>query len=99
MSELHNLVERAVIMCDGDTFVVDESWFRQGSEKSASPLTTSLTGTLADSEREYIEAALAESHGRVSGPKGAAAKLGIPRQTLESKIRALHIDKYRFRTP
>jgi formate hydrogenlyase transcriptional activator len=53
--------------------------------------------TLAEAERELIEAALAASHGRISGPSGAAAKLGIPRQTLESKIKALHIDQLSFR--
>ena len=53
--------------------------------------------TLAEGEKALIEAALAETHGRVSGPGGAAAKLGIPRQTLESKIEALHIDKLSYR--
>lgn len=61
--------------------------------KRMAPLVT----TLAESEKELIEAALAASHGRISGLSGAAAKLGIPRQTLESKIKALHIDKLSFR--
>jgi formate hydrogenlyase transcriptional activator len=52
--------------------------------------------TLVEGEKELIEAALAASHGRISGPSGAAAKLGIPRQTLESKIKTLHIDKLSF---
>jgi formate hydrogenlyase transcriptional activator len=58
----------------------------------------SLAGTLASQEREIIETALTTCKGRVSGPSGAAAMLGVPRQTLDSKIRILHIDKYRFKT-
>ncbi|BDG05060.1 sigma-54 interaction domain-containing protein [Anaeromyxobacter oryzae] len=96
--ELQNVIERAVILSDGDTFVVEESWFRREASQGPAP-SASLTGTLAASERELIEAALAACKGRVSGEGGAAARLGIPRQTLESKIRALHIDRYRFRTP
>jgi len=88
--------ERAVILSDSDTFVVDESWLRR--EPSAAPSREGLSA-LADRELEMIEAALAESHGRISGPSGAAAKLGIPRQTLESKIRRLGIDKYGQKRP
>jgi formate hydrogenlyase transcriptional activator len=89
--ELQNVVERAVILSETDTFVVDESWL-----KSAFPESSPRRGssTLEESEVEVIEAALAETHGRISGPSGAAAKLRIPRQTLESKIRRLGIDKY-----
>lgn len=65
-------------------FVVDESWLKRKSTDSARPQVG--LSELADREMEMIEAALAESHGRISGPSGAAAKLGIPRQTLESKI-------------
>jgi formate hydrogenlyase transcriptional activator len=90
--ELQNVVERAVILCETDTFAVDESWLKREPEKS--PGAYKGLSALADREVEMIEAALAESHGRISGPSGAAAKLGIPRQTLESKIRRLHIDKY-----
>jgi formate hydrogenlyase transcriptional activator len=43
-----------------------------------------------------IEAALAECNGKVAGPEGAAAKLGIPRSTLESKIKQLKIKKHKF---
>jgi len=89
--ELQNVVERAVILSEGDTFDVDESWLKV--EREASPGRTGLS-LLEDHEVEMIETALAESHGRVSGPSGAAAKLGIPRQTLESKIRRMGIDKY-----
>jgi transcriptional regulator of acetoin/glycerol metabolism len=86
---------RAMILCEGETFVVDESWLRRAAAGVSVPEpTTSLTRTLAEREREIIEAALAASRGRISGPSGAAARLGIPRQTLESKIRALKIDKH-----
>ena len=89
--ELQNVVERAVILSETDTFVVDESWLEGESAESSPKLGLSA---LDDREVEMIEAALAETHGRISGPSGAAAKLGIPRQTLESKIRRLGIDKY-----
>jgi len=89
--ELQNVVERAVILSETDTFVVDDSWLK--SESAKSPKTEGLSA-LEDSEVEMIEAALAETHGRISGPSGAAAKLGIPRQTRESKIRRLGIDKF-----
>ena len=94
--ELQNVVERAVILSETDTFLVDESWLKR--ESADSPPREGLTA-LADREAEMIQAALAESHGRISGPSGAAAKLGIPRQTLESKIRRLGIDKYGEKRP
>ena len=94
--ELQNVVERAVILCETDTFVVDESWLRRESADSSPHEGLSA---LQDREVEMIEAALAESHGRISGPAGAAAKLGIPRQTLESKMRRLGIDKYGQKRP
>jgi len=89
---LQNVVERAVILSETDTFEVDESWLKR--EPADSPRPHGGLSALEDREVEMIEAALAESHGRISGPSGAAAKLGIPRQTLESKIRRLGIDKY-----
>ena len=89
--ELQNIVERAVILSETDVFVVDESWLKSESAESSSKPGLS---TLEDREVEMIEAALADTHGRVSGPSGAAARLRIPRQTLESKIRRLGIDKY-----
>jgi formate hydrogenlyase transcriptional activator len=94
--ELQNVIERAVVLCDGGTFSVDESWLK-GRRTTASKRSGRLTATLAEREKALIESALAESHGRISGPAGAAAKLGIPRQTLESKIKALRIDKLAFR--
>jgi formate hydrogenlyase transcriptional activator len=89
--ELQNVIERAVILCETDTFLVDESWLERESAESSQGEGLSA---LADREVEMIEATLAETHGRISGPSGAAAKLGIPRQTLESKIRRLGIDKF-----
>jgi formate hydrogenlyase transcriptional activator len=90
--ELQNVVERAVILSEGDTFAVDASWLKVAPAESER-LTQGLSA-LEDREIEMIEAALAESHGRIAGPSGAAARLGIPRQTLESKIKRLGIDKY-----
>jgi formate hydrogenlyase transcriptional activator len=90
--ELQNVVERAVILSETDTFFVEESWLkREPAESRRQPEGRSA---LADGEVEMIENALAECHGRISGPLGAAAKLGIPRQTLESKIKRLGINKY-----
>jgi formate hydrogenlyase transcriptional activator len=94
--ELQNVIERAVVLCDGETFTIDESWLKRPSSRASSRASRQVT-TLAESEKAMIEAALAETHGRVSGPSGAAAKLGVPRQTLESKIKALRIDKFAFR--
>jgi formate hydrogenlyase transcriptional activator len=94
--ELQNVVERAVILSETDTFVVDDSWLKDESAESSQKRGFSA---LADREVEMIEAALAETHGRISGPTGAAAKLGIPRQTLESKIRRLGINRYGQKRP
>jgi formate hydrogenlyase transcriptional activator len=91
--ELQNVIERAVILSDGETFSIDEAWLRKNAD--AKP---SASGEQDGQEREKIEAALAASKGRISGPHGAAAKLGLPRQTLESKIRALRINKHQFKS-
>jgi formate hydrogenlyase transcriptional activator len=90
--ELQNVVERAVILSETDTFFVDESWLKRESTESRQR--RDGLSTLSDREVEMIEAALADCQGRISGPSGAAAKLGIPRQTLESKIRRLGINNY-----
>ena len=98
--ELQNVVERAVVLCDGDIFFVDETWLKRDlHHEPAQPEASSrkLGRLLPEQEKEIIEAALAESRGRISGPKGAAAKLGVPRQTLESKIATLGINKHKFR--
>ncbi len=95
--ELQNVIERAVILCDGATFSVEESWLSQESGPASGPV-VQLVPTLADRERQMIEAALAQSKGRISGPAGAASKLGIPRQTLDRKILSLGIDKNQFKS-
>ncbi len=94
--ELQNVIERALVLSEGETFVIDESWL---ARKPRTPANGSAVTTLVDGEKALIEAALQETHGRVAGPRGAAAKLGIPRQTLEWKIRNLNIDKLAFRRP
>ena len=94
--ELQNVVERAVILCEGATFAVDENWLPRTSPRPA-PSGVALA-SLADREKEMIENALTQSRGRVSGPLGAAARLGIPRSTLESRIKSLNINKHRFRS-
>ncbi len=96
--ELQNVIERAVILCDDATFSVDETWLRRDNRQPSAP-TVPLPLALEEREREAIETALAETRGRVGGPAGAAAKLGIPRQTLETKIKMLGINKSRFKTP
>ena len=83
-----------MIVCDTDEFTVDESWL---SARPTIQGALALSGTLATHEKAIIEDALRASGGRVFGPSGAAARLGIPRSTLESKIHALRINKSRFR--
>ncbi len=95
--ELQNVVERSVIVCETENFSVDESWLLQQPLLTQPGNHTELPQTLVAQEKTMIEAALKESRGRVFGPTGAAARLGIPRSTLESKIRSLKIDKNRFR--
>ena len=94
--ELQNVIERAVILSEGDIFCVDETWLKRQAPQFAGP-TAVLNSALQRQEKEMIEAALAESAGRVSGPGGAATKLGLPRPTLDAKIRRLGINKYRFK--
>jgi len=98
--ELQNVIERSVILCSSEVFSVDESWLSKGSSGAASRVQTPAPLKVEAeprSEREIIEAALAESRGRVSGPSGAAARLGIPPSTLDHRIKALKIDKTRFK--
>jgi formate hydrogenlyase transcriptional activator len=97
------VIERAMILCDGETFSVDETWLQRKSNQ-LSMRQVRRHGVFADDRKEFadrerqaIEAALAQCQGRVSGPRGAAAILGIPHQTLESKIISLGIDKRRFK--
>ena len=93
--ELQNIVERSVILCGGDTFSIERAWLAS-QEATRQELPGPLPDTLQNREREIIETALAESKGKVAGPEGAAAKLGIPRSTLDSKIKQLRIKKHRF---
>src|SRR5579862_1752528 len=95
--ELQNVIERSVIVSDTETFSVDESWLSKRPPARRAEGKLYLLQKLAANERELIEEALTESQGRVFGPSGAAAKLGIARSTLESKIQSLHIDKSRFK--
>src|SRR5467141_5330844 len=95
--ELQNVIERSVIVCETENFTVDESWLSRTPDE-----TTRAGGPLskmpAFQEKQTIEAALAHAQGRVSGPSGPAAKLGIPPSTLDSKIKGFKINKHRFKT-
>jgi transcriptional regulator with GAF, ATPase, and Fis domain len=97
--ELQNVIERSVILCETDIFSIDENWLPQPPPMTPEPKQqVELTRRLLVHEKDMIQEALKASRGRVFGPTGAAAKLGIPRSTLESKIKSLKIDKNRFRT-
>jgi transcriptional regulator with GAF, ATPase, and Fis domain len=95
--ELQNVIERSVIVCESENFSVDESWLSRQPQAAESKGRAELSQKVALQEKQMIEAALKESGGRVYGPLGAATRLGIPRSTLESKIRSLRIDKNRFK--
>jgi formate hydrogenlyase transcriptional activator len=94
--ELQNVIERAVILCDGEVLSVDETWLPPEPPRT-SRQSGALVTSLVNQERHLIESALSNCRGRVSGASGAAMQLGIPRSTLESRIRSLQIDKHRFR--
>jgi transcriptional regulator with PAS, ATPase and Fis domain len=94
--ELQNIIERSVILCTGDIFWIDEAWL-SSPEKPRLNSSGPLTQNVQNYEKELIEVALAESKGKVAGPNGAAAKLGIPRSTLDLKIRQLKIKKHTLR--
>jgi transcriptional regulator with GAF, ATPase, and Fis domain len=96
--ELQNVIERSVIVCDTENLSVDKSWLSWQPQAAAPKSALGLSRKPAAEEKEIIEAALRDSGGRVSGPAGAAAKLGIPGSTLESKIKSLKINKNRFKT-
>jgi PAS domain S-box-containing protein len=96
--ELQNVIERSVVVCETETFSVDQGWFSHAASSLQEQVSGKFIGRRsAAQEKQIIEAALAEARGRISGPSGAAAQLGMPASTLESKIRALKIDKYRFK--
>ena len=94
--ELQNIIERSLIVCETDEFTIDKSWLSGGPMPIRSGEQASVE-TSAPGESDLIEAALAQTKGKVSGLSGAAAKLGMPASTLEWKIRSLKINKYRFR--
>jgi formate hydrogenlyase transcriptional activator len=94
--ELQNVIQRAIVLCESETFSVDETWLKREKHRLSGSVIP-LGATLAEHEKDIIEAALADCGGQVAGPTGAAAKLGLPRQTLESKITALGINKHRFK--
>jgi formate hydrogenlyase transcriptional activator len=96
--ELQNVIERAVILCEGETFSVDETWLRRELPVARSR-PSALNRVLARQEKEMIEAALTQCYGRVSGLSGAATKLGLPARTLDSKIKRFKINKYKFKIP
>ena len=96
--ELQNVIERSVIVCESENFSVDESWLSRQPLAPDPKSLLDLSEKLAAQEKDMIEAALRECGGQVFGASGAAAKLGIHRSTLESKITSLKIDKYRFKT-
>jgi formate hydrogenlyase transcriptional activator len=95
--ELQNVIERAMFLCEGETFSVDPAWLTRTVRKSTST-NAPLIANLIEHEKEMIEQALREAAGQISGPKGAAVKLGIPRQTLESRIKKLGIHRHSFKT-
>ncbi|QNI30491.1 sigma 54-interacting transcriptional regulator [Alloacidobacterium dinghuense] len=95
--ELQNVIERSVVVCESETFSIDQSWLSQRPEAAEKTKSLDLRTKFAAQEKELIQNALRESQGRVFGPSGAAEKLGIPRSTLESRIRALRINKNRFK--
>jgi PAS domain S-box-containing protein len=96
--ELQNVIERSVIVCETENFSVDESWLSRRPAATEPSSEIGLTKKLPSQEKAIIEAALATCGGKVSGPSGAAAKLGVPGSTLESKIKSLKINKTRFKT-
>ena len=96
--ELQNVVERAVILCEGETLSIDPTWLARADAKSGTRRAP-LAVDLVEREKEMIEDALREAEGAISGRTGAAARLGLPRQTLESKIRKLGINRHRTPGP
>jgi formate hydrogenlyase transcriptional activator len=94
-------LEHRSVVCDGETLSVSETWLKQQAPRKPGLLSVYTAAPLRrreNEERELIEAALEETNGRISGPSGAAHKLGIPRQTLVSKIATMGVDKYRFKS-
>jgi DNA-binding NtrC family response regulator len=97
--ELQNVIERSVIVCETEVFSVDECWLSRRPTAIGASVELGLSKKLPSQEKAIIEAALVQCAGQVSGPSGAAARLGIPGSTLESKIKTLKINKNRFKPP
>jgi transcriptional regulator with PAS, ATPase and Fis domain len=95
--ELQNVIERSVICSETDLLIVDPSWLSFPSSAPPAGGAPTINKTSPVQQKETIEKALAATAGRVSGPSGAAAHLGVPASTLESKIRTLRINKFRFK--
>ena len=95
--ELQNVIERAVTLSESERFEVDEAWLTRRPPVALQG-SAALDGVLLAHERSAIESALEHAQGRVSGPGGAAARLGMRASTLESRIRRFGIDKYRFKS-
>jgi len=95
--ELQNVIERSVILCDSEIFSIDQNWLPQRPALTRELREVELPHRLLAQEKSIIEAALKDARGRISGPTGAAVKLGVPRSTLESKIRSLKINKNHFK--
>jgi transcriptional regulator with GAF, ATPase, and Fis domain len=95
--ELQNVIERSVILNSGEVFAVDESWLSKRPARQRPPVAAAPSESEPRSEREFIEAALTASRGRVAGRSGAAARLGVPPSTLDHRIKALGIDKTQFK--
>jgi transcriptional regulator with PAS, ATPase and Fis domain len=96
--ELQNIIERSVVVCETENFSVDESWLSRHPRATEPSRGHGFFKKFPSEEKAIIEAALSESGGQVYGPSGAASKLGVPRSTLESKIRSLKINKNRFKS-
>jgi transcriptional regulator with GAF, ATPase, and Fis domain len=96
--ELQNVIERSVILCDTEIFSIDETWLPEQSLLAEPQQPAEFNRRIESQEKSMIEGALQQTRGRVSGPSGAAARLGVARSTLESKVRSLKIDKNRFKT-
>ena len=95
--ELQNVVERGVILCDSETFSIERTWLEPEPPKNPNRPFPALGEPRQPGKRNH-QAALEESRGRISGPLGAAGKLGMPRTTLESKIKSMGINKHYFKS-
>ncbi len=94
--ELQNVIERGVILADGEVFRLEPGTLPKDSQNSSEAPTSESSDT-REQQKARIEAVLKETRGRIAGPDGAAARLGIPASTLESRIKTLKINKHLFR--